>query len=58
MTVAITRLDLAVADLREAAVQTEGAKAARRMLAIWPGAGRLVAGGGSRGLRDGPSDAA
>jgi transposase len=34
MTVAITRLDLSAADLREAATRTEDAKAARRMLAI------------------------
>jgi transposase len=34
MTVAITRLDLSAADLREAAAQTRDAKAARRMLAI------------------------
>jgi transposase len=42
MTVAITRLDLSAADLREAAARTGDAKAARRMLAIalalegWP----------------------
>jgi transposase len=34
MTIAITRLDLSAADLREAAARTEDAKAARRMLAI------------------------
>jgi transposase len=34
MTVAITRLDLSMADLREAAAGTPDAKAARRMLAI------------------------
>jgi putative transposase len=34
MTVAITRLDLAAADLREAAARTQDAKAARRMLAM------------------------
>ena len=34
MTVAITRLDLSATDLREAAAQTQDAKAARRMLAI------------------------
>ena len=34
MTVAITRLDLSAADLREAAARTRDAKAARRMLAI------------------------
>jgi len=34
MTVAITRLDLSAAELREAAAQTSDAKAARRMLAI------------------------
>ena len=34
MTVAITRLDLSAADLREAAARTGEAKAARRMLAI------------------------
>src|SRR4051812_34296849 len=34
MTVAITRLDLSPADLREAAARTPDAKAARRMLAI------------------------
>src|SRR4051794_41886334 len=34
MTVAITRLDLSMADLREAAARTPDAKAARRMLAI------------------------
>jgi transposase len=34
MTVAITRLDLSVAELRSAAAQTQDAKAARRMLAI------------------------
>src|SRR5262245_48118339 len=34
MTVAITRLELSAADLREAAVGTQDAKAARRMLAI------------------------
>src|SRR3954453_19624643 len=34
MTVAITRLDLSMADLREAAARTSDAKAARRMLAI------------------------
>jgi len=34
MTVAITRLDLSAAELREAAAQTPDAKAARRMLAI------------------------
>jgi transposase len=34
MTVAITRLDLSATDLRDAAAQTQDAKAARRMLAI------------------------
>ena len=34
MTVAITRLDLSAADLRETAARTADAKAARRMLAI------------------------
>jgi transposase len=34
MTIAITRLELSAADLREAAVGTQDAKAARRMLAI------------------------
>lgn len=34
MTVAITRLDVSAADLREAAARTQDAKAARRMLAI------------------------
>ena len=34
MTVAITRLDLSATDLRNAAAQTQDAKAARRMLAI------------------------
>jgi transposase len=34
MTVSITRLDLSAADLRNAAAQTQDAKAARRMLAI------------------------
>jgi transposase len=34
MTVAITRLDLSAAELRDAAAQTQDAKAARRMLAI------------------------
>ena len=34
MAVAITRLDVSAADLREAAAQTQDAKAARRMLAI------------------------
>jgi transposase len=34
MTVAITRVDLSAADLREAAARTQEAKAARRMLAI------------------------
>ena len=34
MTVAITRLDLSAAELRETAARTEDAKAARRMLAI------------------------
>jgi putative transposase len=34
MTVAITRLDLSAADLRDAARQTADAKAARRMLAV------------------------
>ena len=34
MTVAITRLDLSSADLREAAARTPDAKATRRMLAI------------------------
>ena len=34
MTVAITRLDVSAADLREAAARTSDAKAARRMLAI------------------------
>jgi transposase len=34
MTVAITRLDLSTADLREVAAGTQDAKAARRMLAI------------------------
>lgn len=34
MTVAITRMDLSVAELRQAAAQTRDAKAARRMLAI------------------------
>ena len=58
MTVAITRLDLSAADLREAAARTQDAKAARRMLAIALGAGRLVARGCGRGLRDGPPDAA
>lgn len=42
MTVAITRLDISVSELREAAAGTQDAKAARRMLAIalvldgWP----------------------
>jgi transposase len=34
MTIAITRLDLSTADLRESAARTQDAKAARRMLAI------------------------
>lgn len=34
MTVAITRLDLSAADLRQAAARTQDAKVARRMLAI------------------------
>jgi transposase len=34
MTVAITRLELSVADLRQAAARTQAAKVARRMLAI------------------------
>jgi transposase len=34
MTVAITRLDMSAADLRETAARTRDAKAARRMLAI------------------------
>ena len=34
MAVVITRLDVSAADLREAAVRTQDAKAARRMLAI------------------------
>ena len=34
MTVAITRLDLSAADLRQAAARTQNAKIARRMLAI------------------------
>jgi transposase len=34
MSVAITRLDVSVADLREAAARTQDAKVARRMLAI------------------------
>ena len=43
MTVAITRLDLSAADLRQAAARTQDAKVARRMLAI-----ALVLGGHSR----------
>jgi transposase len=43
MTVAITRLDLSAADLRQAAARTQDAKVARRMLAI-----ALVLGGYSR----------
>lgn len=43
MTVAITRLDLSAADLRQAAARTQDAKVARRMLAI-----ALVLGGQSR----------
>src|SRR5271166_2437528 len=35
MAVAITRLDLSAAELREAAAQTQDAKAARRMLGCW-----------------------
>jgi DNA polymerase III alpha subunit len=34
MTIAITRLDMSTADLRERAARTQDAKAARRMLAI------------------------
>jgi hypothetical protein len=34
MTVAITRLELSAADLRQAAAHTQAAKVARRMLAI------------------------
>ena len=34
MAVAITRMDMSAADLREAAARTPDAKAARRMLAI------------------------
>ena len=58
MTVAITRLDLSAADLREAAARTRDAKAARRMLAIGLVLEMLVAGGGGRGVCDGPPDAA
>jgi transposase len=43
MTVAITRLELSAADLRQAAARTQEAKVARRMLAI-----ALVLEGGSR----------
>jgi hypothetical protein len=43
MTVAITRLEHSASDLRAAAAETRDAKAARRMLAITPGAGGLVA---------------
>src|ERR1700693_4470198 len=58
MTVAITRLAMSAAGLRSVAGQTAGAETGASDAGDCLGAGRLVARGCGRGLRDGASDAA
>src|SRR6188508_219605 len=58
MAVVITRLDLSAADLREAAAPGARREGVAADAGHGLGAGRLVAGGGGRGLRDGAADAA